>query len=232
MWPDSVVGCPNKAVLWHWVFQMTMGISIKAFALSAALAVSAIAGGQAAQAASCQFGDQSQFWLQADVWTSTACVSQIAGNDSDTSAGNNIVNVNTVGGTGLFGTNTWTLNSRYDANGSYGPNGILSISNVSSDMLMGDWAVSSWSGITSAMLVLKAGNGFASYLLDLTAGTIGQWATLALTNNGGNQPAISHISLYTTSSTPPAPVPVPAAGLLLMGALGVLTVARRRRKMM
>lgn len=201
-------------------------MGFKMFCRAAAVAVAALVGGTAAQAATCQFGDQSQFWLSADVWTSTACVDQIAGNDSDQSGGNGVVNVNTVGGTGLFGTSNWTLDSRYDANGSYNPNGILTISNVSSNMLSGDWSVSSWAGIGSAMLVIKGGSGFASYLLDMTAGTLGQWVTYALTNNGGNTPQVSHISLYTT----PAPVPVPAAGLLLVGGLGAIAALRRRRK--
>lgn len=181
----------------------------------------------------CKFGTQSQFTAFADVWTSTACVNQIGGNDSDKTGGNGVTNVNTAGtnGGGLFGYSNWVQDSKYDANGSYGPSGLLGISNLNG-LISGTWSVSSWSGIGAAMLVLKGGNGFVSYLLDLTAGTTGQWSVQALTNGGGNVPNISHISLYTVAGNPPppAPVPVPAAGLLLIGALGGLAAMRGKKR--
>ncbi len=68
------------------------------------------------------------------------------------------------------------------------------------------------------MLVVKAGNEFIAYLLDLTQGTSGIWTTQGLVNDKGKLRDVSHLTLYTT----PAVVPVPAAGFLLIGALGGL----------
>lgn len=169
-----------------------------------------------------------------DVWNSTACINQIGGNDSDSSVGNGVTNVNTAaaGGGGLFGFSNWTLNSRFSTSPGSNVSGILVVSGNSTGML-GNWRVSSWAGIGAAMLVIKGGNGFVSYLLDMTTPItlkwMGGWSTQALRNGGGNIPAISHISLYTTPGAPAA-VPVPAAGLLLMGALGGLAALRGKKR--
>ena len=201
--------------------------------LAAAAVLSFAALPAAAAVVACQFGTEAEFTATADVWTSTSCVGQITGNDSDQDAGSGVVNVNTVldqpntNDVGLFNISNWVLDSRYDQDlGTYDPDGILNISNVTSNLFQGEWSVDSWDGVQSAMLVLKGGNGFAAYLLDLTAGLSGEWITQALTNRGGQTPAISHISLYTVEV---AAVPVPAAGLLLIGALGGLALLRRRR---
>ena len=184
-----------------------------------------------AYAATCKFGTEADFTAQADVWTSIDCVGQITGNDAignDNGANVDLNNAGNFGGP-LFGSTSWELDTKInqvgDGFGTPDPAGILSAS-FGNDLLSGTWSVTSWAGIEKAMLVLKGGNGFAAYLLDLSAGLSGEWVTQALTNNGGNQPALSHVSLYTT----PAPIPVPAAGLLLITALGGLGVAARRRR--
>ena len=70
---------------------------------------------------------------------------------------------------------------------------------------------------------VKAGNGFRWYYTDPKEAIFsGTWAT------PGNK-GLSHISFYDTAP-PPAPVPVPAAGLLLMGALAGLGLIKRRRQ--
>lgn len=191
----------------------------KTFTAAAVIAAGLFAG--AAQAATCTI---------AGLTVSTACAGPIDGNDSDSYGGGGITNVNDIDNDildgmdeGLFGTNTWTKTARVNATGL--TDGILSIT-YDVGNLTGTWSVSSWAGVGSAMLVVKAGSEFIAYLLDLTAGTSGTWSTTGLVNKKGEQHEISHMTLYTT----PATVPVPAAGLLLLGALGGLAALRRRRR--
>jgi hypothetical protein len=64
---------------------------------------------------------------------------------------------------------------------------------------------------------------------------------IAALNLGGDQSGSLRIGIHVQGfanggsesfvNATPTPVPVPAAGLLLMGALGALTVARRRKMM-
>ena len=86
------------------------------------------------------------------------------------------------------------------------------------------------------MLVFKSGQGttLVGYLVGTTSGT---WAT-PFTEPPFSFPGntlskdVSHISAYYTTKMAAVlvPIPVPAAGLLLLGALGGLAVLRRRRR--
>ena len=89
-------------------------------------------------------------------------------------------------------------------------------------------------------LVLKGGsNGSVAYLLN-TSVRGGDWYNFDIPpNGGGNVPGLSNIRLYSTGDlvprpTPPdvpvPPIPLPAAGFLLLGALGGLAALRRRRR--
>jgi hypothetical protein len=67
--------------------------------------------------------------------------------------------------------------------------------------------------------VAKGGNGFTHYWSDpQTALLTGSWSI---------DKGLSHLSFYDTD---PSPVPAPAAGFLLAGALGGLAALRRRRR--
>jgi hypothetical protein len=69
-------------------------------------------------------------------------------------------------------------------------------------------------------LAVKAGPNYAVYaLLGALSGT---WNTAAVGNKG-----ISHLSFFDTAP-PPAPVPLPAAGLMLIGGLAGFGLLRRR----
>ena len=165
---------------------------------------------------------------------STSCIGAIPGNDQDTTVGSN-VNVNAydpdgsgpLPAGGLFGISTWDEVAR--VNEPDESDGILTVDyNIpdGSNLTAGTWSVTSWTGVASAMLVVKASNEFIAYLLDITAGTSGTWSTAGLTNKNGNLQDVSHITLYTT----PAAIPLPAAGWALLMALGGLGLAARRRR--
>lgn len=196
---------------------------MKAFLAGCVLALGLGTAGQAAT----YFGSGS--CSTANVTTSTDCDGEIGGNDQDSYGGGGITNVNDPDGnagngmSGIFGISTWSEIARINAPGT--SDGILSMT-YAGDNKSGTWSVSSWAGIAQAMLVVKGADGFIAYLMDLSA-TSGSWNTLGLVNNGGKQPEISHLSLYTTSG--PAPIPLPAAGFLLLGALGGLAALRRRK---
>lgn len=72
----------------------------------------------------------------------------------------------------------------------------------------------------SYAIALKSATSSFVYLLD-PAFSSGTWSTVDL---GGK--AISNMTLFGTV----APIPLPAAGFLMLGALGALGVAARRRK--
>ena len=148
----------------------------------------------------------------ADVTVSTDCMN-VDGNDSE-----GVVD-------GLFGLDL-DFEAKVDAPGT--SDGLLTITYDEGDT-SGTWSVDSWSGFSSAILVTKAGPAFAAYLLDLTAGLTGTWSTAGLTNPGGNQPEISHISLYTASGDMSV-VPLPAGLPLMLSVLGLGALALSRRK--
>lgn len=154
--------------------------------------------------------------------TSTQCTDPVPGGPG----GN--VTAATMNSNNVFGSNQWSLLATLEKPGSqsapflfsvtYGPNGAQS----------GTWALNplfNW-GAGLYAFAIKGATDNAVYLMD-KAFTSGTWNVLALDNPGGH-PDMSNIRLFGTA--PLAPVPVPAAGFLLLGALGGLAMVRRRRK--
>jgi hypothetical protein len=107
------------------------------------------------------------------------------------------------------------------------------ISTAVSDGKSGTWSLGlNNSALIQALVIsVKGGNGWSAYLFDptnLASSFSGDWTTLGLLNNGGQQPGISHISAYYVAGQQPAqPIPTPA---LIPGAIGVSAALLRKKK--
>ncbi len=117
----------------------------------------------------------------------------------------------------------WSQADKAGVGSTSGTNGILSVSYNSGNQT-GTYSFSPLVNTTYA-LVLKASSGFSAYLLGPNAG--GNWGTFTLQTNSGQQPSISHISLYSVA-TVPLPLPVLMLGTALVGLVGF--GARKRSK--
>lgn len=86
-----------------------------------------------------------------------------------------------------------------------------------------------------AAMTIKAGPAFALYVYGEENGSFsfgereqGDWATVDLLNPGGNQPELSHLTLWKLGPLPPQEIPLPLP-LALLGA-GLLAIAWQRRR--
>jgi hypothetical protein len=98
------------------------------------------------------------------------------------------------------------------------------LENGSAEALGGTWSFAANNGepLTPHFMVLKAGSNYATY--DIGGLTFGRWSTVDKLDSKG----ISHISFYNTGDIPP--VPLPAAGWMLLACFGSLAVMRQRKK--
>ncbi len=191
--------------------------------LAAAAAVVIASGSLAAQASTCDI---------LNFTTSTACVSPVTGGP-----GGNVNAAQMNAGAGVFGSTSWSLldsiGSASVGSGTQTSAGGLFSFTYNAGLQGGTWSLdSAWDwGAGLYAFVIKGATDNAVYLMDKNA-TSGSWNVLDLLNNGGNHPDLSNVRLFgTTALVPatPAPIPLPAAGLLLVGALGGLAALRRRR---
>jgi hypothetical protein len=92
-----------------------------------------------------------------------------------------------------------------------------------------------WSTTQDAeYITIKAANGYALYYLGASGETSGSWTTDGLLNNGGQQPTVSHVDLWSVAPSSAVPEPkmtLLLAATLLLGVLVSRRVARRRATM-
>jgi hypothetical protein len=103
---------------------------------------------------------------------------------------------------------------------------VLTIPGIENDLLSGTWSISVPVGFVLTNVHLLFQTGVAQLNPDWAVFSIpdgilsGSWTV--------ERHALSHANVYGTLT--PAAIPVPAAGLMLLGALGGLAALRRRRR--
>jgi hypothetical protein len=130
---------------------------------------------------------------------------------------------------GLFGYDDWVELAKIDANDIDGNSSDGGFTFTSTDgNKTGTWSVTGYTG--PLVIVLKDGNQApAPTLLYLLDGTSGTWSSPWVNSNTGESVAsLSNVQLWGLEVRPP-PIPVPAAGILLVTALGGLGFLARRK---
>ncbi len=126
----------------------------------------------------------------------------------------------------IFTMDTWDLANKIDLPALIGS--VFKIT-VNAGGTSGTWSLLDGLAFATGELysiALKGSNTSFVYLLD-TSFTSGTWSMIDFRTNSGQIPALSNITLFGTAT--PAPIPLPATGLLLVGALAGLGLMRRKR---
>ena len=198
--------------------------------LMAAGALAVVAG--AASASTCTYSET--VLDVADAGTRGASAAKDCGNFSTGEGGNTTLSMMN-GPPKAFGIlGSWTVGDKFDTEGVeektiLGKYFKITVTEVKDndpeERIAGTWSLLDgffFPEGESFALALKAGPNSFVYLLDndFTSGT---WSTVDLDNKG-----LSNITLFGTTT----PIPLPAAGWLLLGGLGALGFAARRKRKM
>ena len=173
----------------------------------------------ASQAATCSISGVN---FSLDIAAGSTCM---AGNDLG-SGGIDDGNLN------FFGFTNWAVGDSTDLS-----QGDDSVQFASAPVVLatsGTWSLQPYSGFDAVMIVLKSGKTYGAFLLDkMASGLSGSWSITGDQNCNRNGCAttgkqLSHASVYYSGV--PSPVPLPAAGFLLIGGLAGLAALRRKRR--
>lgn len=150
------------------------------------------------------------------------CTSVITGNDS---AGD--LN-DVVGEPAPFNGITWKFLSKINKPNTTPDEGVTGIFSLTygDELKSGTWDLleSYFGSGTPFVLAIKASNRYAYNYFDGTVFS-GTWDTSRFENNGGQQPDISHATLYVADNFRPVPTPALLPGLVGMG----LAALRKKR---
>ncbi|WP_370692982.1 VPLPA-CTERM sorting domain-containing protein [Pseudotabrizicola sp.] len=207
-----------------------MNLDIKTYAMGALAGLAMALAATTATAATCSSLVLTGVTPASDCYVGEA---GIGGSGNDSAA-----LLNSVMPSGLFGLTGWELIARdNDLNGT--DTGDASALTVSGSLTSGflTLAASLYSTYSDIVIVLKAGGGFDPEFwvaYKAVAGTTSfEYASIFTKLNGAGKTVtgeISHISVYGVPGDTPSPVPLPAAGWLMIAGLGGLAALRRRKR--
>ena len=191
----------------------------------AALALSLLSVGAASASvltpglSKCDLNETDHYGIELTSGTGTYvdCAGSFEGND-DNQDYENYINAQ-------FGTTgTWSKLTKVDNSGTAG--GLTVVNNGAT----GTFTFGGYNG--DVVFVLKGANCFSAFYFSGVSGTIhADYSTIDAGLNKGNcdgdlGPGLSHLTVYTGGAVP---IPVPAAGFLLLAGLGGLVAVRRRK---
>jgi len=180
----------------------------------------AVPGAQAAPAACSSFSPN----VTGDVTANAGCqIDSVLTNDSQ----------GDVNSAGFFGVTNWSFLDKDDP-----PVNAAGSLRTTGTALGGGWSIDGFDSNLFYLLTFKAANPNANprpstviaYLITTASGT---WDSPIFNANNDNRKETSHISLFSTTSTPDGfqpDVPVPAALPLMLTAIGVAGFMARRRR--
>lgn len=163
--------------------------------------------------------------------TSTACISPVPEGPGGNVTGNTL---DAFGMNGAFGVTGWTEVDELKREGSpsagsttNSKDNIFQVTYEEPLYEQGTWTLLApfeFDPMNFYLFVIKGATDNAAYLMD-TAESHGSWFVNDLwTPNGKNNPDMSNIRLFA------APIPLPPVVFMMLGALGALVVASRRRR--